>query len=182
MHVVLDSNRYNRFADEIETLAAKHAIPIRFMARRARHDWRAHAKGDRPYFLYCRSGELKDGVDILNVRDALVTGTSVLPASAILLEHLGFSPIYVIGCDIDYDTAGAYFYPMDAQDEIHEQDPKVIARRLEMVHVNAEFATLRRALERKGRAIFNAGLGGNLQTLPRIDFADLFPPGNVQNR
>ena len=174
MHVVTDTNRYRRFAAEIEALAARHAITYRFLNLRMRYRWRWKRRGARPYFIIVNPRKLVAGEPVPDLVDGVPTGATVLLSAAVLLDHLGFEAIYVLGCDLDYESQGKYFYAMGDLDHAHESDPDVIARRNNMAQVNGHFAVLRADFEKRGRKLFNAGRGGNLESLPRVDFDSLF--------
>jgi len=175
MHVILDTHRYRRFAAEIERLCADHAIAYRFLNMRMRARWRLRGRGARPYFLINNVRKLAPGEPVPDLSGGVVTGSSVLLSAALVLAHMGFDPIAVLGCDLDYEGDGEYFYAGGELDAVHSRDPKVLAKRREIRRVNEEFACIRRHLEKRGRSIVNAGLGGNLTSLPRVDFASLFP-------
>lgn len=178
MHVVADTNRYLRFAEEIEALAERHRVPIRFLTRRARHLHRRHARGARPYLLTARRAlhpdyaltDIADSAAVLALHEGLPTARSVLPAACIILHNMGFRTICVIGCDLDYGSGGKYFYETGMLDAEHEEDERVIAARRNALEANEDFAIVNRAMEREGGRILNAGVGGRLETLPRVEF------------
>jgi hypothetical protein len=175
MHVITDTNRYRRFAAEIEAIARKHPIPYRFLSQRVRRLWRALPdRANEPFYLVSHVAKVSEGPDLPPIDEGVVRAGSVLLTAAVLLDYLGFSPIYVIGCDLDYETAGKYFYELGTLDVTHENDPKVIERRPGMVTVDEQFAILRRTFEGRGHRLFNAGIGGKLESLERVDFATLF--------
>jgi hypothetical protein len=175
MHVVTDTNRYRRFAEEIEAIALEHLIPYRFVSHRVRRLWRSlPRRANEPFYLVPHVDKLTERPDLPPVAEGIIRAPSVLVTGAVLLDFLGFSPIYVIGCDLDYDSQNKYFYELGTLDVVHENDPKVISRRTGTESVNGYFAILRDALARKGRSIVNAGVGGNLTSLPRADFDGLF--------
>ena len=177
MHIVNDIHCYRAFADEIETIATRHPIPYRFLNARMRRRWRRAGQGAEPYFLIGNPRKLKAGEAVPDLSDGVVTGPSVLLSAVHLLDAMGFAEIHLIGCDLDYDSAGQYFFGLDETDMAHERNPDIIARRKDMTEVDGQFAVLRAHLERNGRRIFNAGLGGHLDSLPRVDFASLFTRG-----
>jgi hypothetical protein len=176
MHLVNDNQCYKRFGTEIEALAARHSIPYRFLNLQMRPRWRTlRCGGNRPFFLIANPTRLGEATHVPDLKDGVAAGSSVLLSAAVLLDYLGFERIYVIGCDLDYETAGQYFYQMGGLDMAHETDANVIAKRRRTTHqVDAQFALLRAEQERKGRQLFNAGVGGKLESLPRVDFASLF--------
>ena len=174
MHFVLDTHRYRRFAAEIEDLGARHAVRYRFLNIRMRGRWRRYGRGERPYFLTNNPEKLSPGEALPHLSNGVVTGSSVLLSAAVLLDHLGFSEICVIGCDLEYAPGATYFYETGELDLVHESDPVVIGKRNNMVLVNAQFSILRDALQRSGTRLVNAGLDGQLESLPRVSFEDMF--------
>jgi hypothetical protein len=176
MHVVSDPNRYRRFAEEIEAIALRHPIPYRFISRRGRRRWRKLSRrAAEPFFIVPHTAKLTLSKGIPPLSEGLVTGRSVLVTAAVLLEFLGFSPIYVIGCDLDYQGEGKYFYEPGTLDLVHEADPTVAGRRAGTLEVGEDFAVLHAEFKRRGHALLNAGIGGNLSSLPRVSFSTLFP-------
>jgi hypothetical protein len=175
MHVVTDTNRYRRYAAEIEAIAFAHRIPYRFLSRRVRRLWQSlPERANEPFYLVPSVAKLSDGGELPPMSEGVVRAPSVLLTGAVLLEYLGFSPIHVIGCDLDYESGGVYFYELDRLDLVHERDPKVVSRRPGIGEADALFGVLAAAFARRGHAILNAGVGGNLHSLPRVDFASLF--------
>ena len=180
MHVVVDSTRYRRFAADIEAAALRHQVPYRFLPRRLRHVWHSLPRhANRPIFLVPHIDKLADRRDLPPMSEGVLrTPPSVVLTGAVLLDYLGFSPVYVLGCDLDYATEGPYFYSLGTRDALHEADPKVIGRRERTPRLDEQFAVLRAAFERKGASIYNAGPGGQLSSLERVDFASLFEGPN----
>src|SRR5688572_672394 len=174
MHIVNDIHCYRAFAHEIETIAARHPIPYRFLNARMRRRWRREGQGAEPYFLIGNPRKLTAGQVVPDLADGVVTGPSILLSAVHLLQAMGFAEIHLIGCDLDYDSGGPYFFGLDETDAAHEKSPDIVARRKDMSEVNGQFAVLRANLEPNGKKIFNAGLGGNLESLPRVDFESLF--------
>lgn len=87
---------------------------------------------------------------------------------------MGHEPVYVIGCDLDYQP----IYRTSVADPNHfhpdywtwEDNP--LENRDDTL--NEMHAIARRAFERAGRHIFNAGIGGKLTAYERVDFDSLF--------
>jgi hypothetical protein len=176
MHVLLDTHRYRRFASEIEELAARRAVTYRFLNLRMRRRWRRARKAPspRPFFLASNPEKLVPGQPVPDSAKGVAAGSSVLLSAALLLHQMGFKDVYVIGCDLDYGSGERYFYGSGELDRVHEADPVVMGKRQNMTLVNAQFAALRADLEPKGTLLANAGLGGNLDSLPRVAFDSLF--------
>ena len=173
MHVVMDVNRYRRFAREIEDLCERHAVPYRFLNLRMRRRWRLERRGARPFFCIVNPEKFAINQPAPDLAGGLVTGNVVLSAG-MLLDHMGFSEIYLLGCDLDYSTSGEYFYAMGEADLTHEKDPDVRARRSGVDLAPQQFAAFRAHVEKRGRSIFNAGEGGKLECIPRVSFKSIF--------
>jgi hypothetical protein len=175
MHVMNDTHGYQRFDEEIEAIALAHPISHRFLNIRARRFWRALPKrAGEPIYIVPHTEKLAELGEIPPISGGVASGGSVVITAAILLQYLGFDPIYVIGCDLDYETRGRYFYKMQERDLQHEDDPVVVARRRGIDEVNSHFAILRDDFTRRGVSILNAGIGGRLESLPRVAFESLF--------
>jgi uncharacterized Rossmann fold enzyme len=93
---------------------------------------------------------------------------TVLGDAAQLAFMMGCSEAYVIGCDLDYHASGMFFYGTPAADA-HRRDVMPIDR------VRAAMAVAAETFRRDGRVFANAGVGGRLDTIPRVDYASLFP-------
>ena len=93
-------------------------------------------------------------------------GRSVITALALPLAlYMGCNPIYVIGCDCE-QTGHAYVDPRQnaGHTDAHYKDGIIPA-----------FRAAREHADEVGVAIFNAGVGGKLEVLPRCDFETLRP-------
>jgi hypothetical protein len=177
MHIMNDTHGYERFSHEIETIARAHHIPHRFLNFRARKFWRRLTeRAAEPVYIVPHTEKLAELGEVPSISGGLVSGGSVVITAAILLQYLGFDPIYLIGCDLDYEGDGKYFYDMQERDLQHEEDPVVVARRSGIDDVNAQFAVLKDDFASKGFSLLNAGVGGRLSSLPRVAFESLFDP------
>lgn len=176
MHVVFDPNRLARFGSNFEELAARHAIEYRFYKWNERPIWQALARPEpaEPFFVILDKRMHRGMHDVdpaLGLKDG---GSTAMIGAAQILFHFGFSEVYVIGCDLSHGEGQTYFYAMGEQDRVHESDPKVQVARAKMQEANDHFLEVRRLFERHGRRIANAGVGGNLTSLERVDFDTLF--------
>jgi hypothetical protein len=175
MHIMNDTHGYRRFSHEIEAIALRHLIRHRFLNIRARKFWRRlPERAAEPIYIVPHTDKLAKLGEIPPISGGVASGGSVLISAAILLRYLDFDPIYVIGCDLDYETQGKYFYQMQKRDLQHEGDPIVVARRSGIDEVNLHFAIVRDDFARHGFSIVNAGIGGRLTSLPRVVFETLF--------
>jgi hypothetical protein len=86
---------------------------------------------------------------------------------------MGYDPVYVIGCDLGfqpiYRTSTAdpnHFHPFYWTWDDHPLESRDAS--LTRMHQNAKDA-----FDAAGRHIFNAGVGGELQVYPRVDFEEI---------
>ena len=103
--------------------------------------------------------------DLAQLEESIV-GLSLLDAAQ-LAFMMGCREVYVIGCDLDYHQTDTHVYgtgPIEQQRLTVMPIPKV----LKAMAVAAD------AFARHGRVFANAGVGGRLDTIPRIDYATLF--------
>lgn len=169
IHIVVDKNRYLRFADDIEDAAIRHRVPLRFFGIWFKPEWQARErKGATPYFMFTRHAQFADfGFQRTPYRGFGACGT-VATIALQLLFFLGYDEVYVLGIDLDYSGTQPYFYELSAKDRVHEADAKVIARRPLMDGANGEFQLARAAFEAAGRTLANASNSGNLVALERV--------------
>ena len=97
---------------------------------------------------------------------SLAGGQTILLSAVQMAWALGYTEIYIMGCDLDYSGPDPYAY-RTTQIEIDraKRDDEKMRRR-----TNEQFAILRNAIEARGGTLANAGVGGRLDTLPRVDF------------
>lgn len=111
--------------------------------------------------------------------DPLYQGHSVVISFCLpIAYYLGFTEIYLVGCDCDYGVEEPgdprqYFY--DTNEHASEAPPfdwlqKSWASDGPMIR---SFAVARREFERRGRRIYNATDGGKLEVFPRVRFEDV---------
>ncbi|MCB1493286.1 MAG: hypothetical protein KDJ77_16070 [Rhodobiaceae bacterium] len=174
-HVMSGINRFRRFGEEIETDIIRYQVPWRFYRLRLKSTWqRLPQKGTRPYFVPRRAGTLLTTGFQDKAWMGIGSDATVLLFAVQLFYFLGFEAVYVMGCDLSYSGQDHYFYKMGEKDYAHEQDPKVIAARASMARTNAQFEIAGAAYKAGGRILANAGHGGNLDAIDRVDFESLF--------
>lgn len=177
MHVAADNNKYRRFAAEFESVALANSIPYRFFNFKVRRVWeKLDHRSKRPYFIMGNPRSLLEVGFTRDPRHGYGDCATVVLWAVQIMHYMGFSEIYVLGIDLDYQSQGPYFYALRANDHAHEVDPKVKARRAASIpNADKEFALALRAMQADGRKLMNAGVGGRLNALPRVNFAALFP-------
>ena len=111
---------------------------------------------------------------------------TVAHAGLQVLAFMGFSPIYLVGVDLDYkkhktvikhergnwtatkDDDPSHFDPryFGAGAKYHEPSPHHV--------LLSGFRSAKQLLDKKGIMVLNAGVGGSLEVFPRVDFRSLF--------
>lgn len=176
-HIIADKNRYKRFGTEIEDFFNAHGHPdIRFMGWHCKRLYKKNGSRQKPIYFWAQARLVTDAHNEISFFKGLMGGSTILLSAAQLLHLMGFSEIYILGCDLDYDQASPYFYDSSALDRLHQEDPTVQSRRQLLAHANHEFEALHASLARFGCFIANAGAGGKLDSIPRVDFHTLFHP------
>lgn len=108
-----------------------------------------------------------------------------------LAAHLGFDPIYLIGCDTSYTIPSSVkqegrkvgdaglLLTSTSDDDPNHFDPRYFGKGREWHNPQVErmiehHRWARIALDRKGIRVFNATVGGQLEVYPRVSFEELF--------
>ncbi|MBT5140635.1 MAG: DUF115 domain-containing protein [Acidimicrobiaceae bacterium] len=118
---------------------------------------------------------------------------SVTGAAIQLAWHMGFDPIYLIGCDVTYSIPGtviqegpdkfetgvSLYLTSTQDDDANHFDKRYFGAGKRWHDPNVKrmiqgFQQCQDAAVRHGRTIKNATVGGNLEVFPRVDFRDLF--------
>jgi len=97
--------------------------------------------------------------------------------------YLGFSIVYLLGCDCDYkldandDFENSFFYDIS---QVPHRDIEHVQKHADEPRYNlpfweASYSVVKQFFERNGRKIFNAGKGGKLEVFKRVDYDSLFP-------
>ena len=95
--------------------------------------------------------------------------------------HMGFTEIYLLGCDCDYSGGtfkDSYFYdlkdlPLEDQknlEALQKRDPPSSFEET----FEASYTTVKKFCDERGVKIFNATKGGKLEVFPRKNLEDLF--------
>lgn len=108
---------------------------------------------------------------------------TVVNAGIQIAAFLGFSEIYLIGVDMSFKEhkvkkLNSRDWKADDHDPNHF-DPRYFGKGLKYhnptVHeIIARFKEAKAFFDPRGVKIFNAGIGGNLEIFPRVDFSTLF--------
>jgi len=90
-------------------------------------------------------------------------GLSVAMDCAQLAFYMGCNPVYLVGCDC---TSDGHFY--DPHEPVGRPGRYDVA-----FEDKAQWACVRYVFALNGRAIYNAGVGGTLASMPRVDVRQL---------
>lgn len=133
----------------------------------------------RVFFLNLDLGShVFEGHFSTNIEKKVCWGRSVIIDFCLPITYfLGFSEVYLIGCDYDYKLDksktydNAYFYDR-AKDE--REEVKGTGSSLHIKQVFASLKVVKQFFESYGRKIYNAGYGGKLEVFERVDYDALF--------
>ena len=114
-----------------------------------------------------RAPTMDEGYFSEDATTGLFRGFTVLLDAAQLAFMMGCSAVYVIGCDLDYHQAETHVYGTGA---IEQQRINVMP----VPKVLSAMAVAAQVFQRHGRIFANAGVGGRLDAIPRVDYTKLF--------
>ena len=110
-----------------------------------------------------RAPTIDEGHFAEDATEGVFRGFTVLLDAAQLAFMMGCDKVFVIGCDLDYEKGQTHVYgtgPIEQQ----RIDVMPVARVLEAMAVTA------RVFRDHGRVFANAGVGGRLETIPRVRY------------
>lgn len=142
----------------------------------------APAARSRIYYLRCdRRREIWNlRRMIADVTHVLWTGDTVILDFCLPLAYfMGFSEVYLLGCDTDYGSGSdaAHFYDASTPGRSREYH-----RHEWYANVTRSYAVARRLFEAAGRSIYNASPGGRLEEFPRIALDDVLGRSSTGSR
>jgi hypothetical protein len=118
-------------------------------------------------FPFHRTPTMDEGYFAEDATTGVYRGFTVLLDAAQLAFMMGCTAVYLIGCDLDYHQPDTHFYGTGPIEQ-RRLDVMPIPRVLDAMAVAAE------AFSRHGRTLANAGVGGRLDSIPRVPFSSLF--------
>lgn len=127
----------------------------------------------------------------LDANDYIVQPYTVTITMLQLAHYMGYSPIYLIGCDTSYSVMPTVkqegqklggvglLLTSTANDDVNHFDPRYFGAGREWHNPQVDGMMMhhgwaRRAIERAGSKVFNATIGGQLEVYPRADYDGLF--------
>lgn len=163
-----DINAYREYGDKISPEFAKHfcifgAIP-----------WNNHTvKNPSVFSMYSEHSKNKfmsNGFFQFDLSKPVAHTYTVVLQMLQIAVFAGFKDIYFIGVDNDFSGVNMHFYP-DSQEEKNNMK----AWNIDPCPDNERaFFQAFQILQERGINLYNAGVGGKLTALPRVDFRSLF--------
>ena len=115
------------------------------------------------------------------------SGCTVTISALQLAVYMGFSPIYLIGCDtsykimnsVDIDTNDSNSLTSTEDDDDNHFDPRYFGKGKKWHDPHVElmlkhYESVKKMCDNRKIKIYNATVGGNLEIFPRVDYDSLF--------
>lgn len=127
----------------------------------------------------------KTGSMSLDITKAVYTANTVIIDYCLHLAfYMGFSEVYLLGCDCDFkldeapDFSKAHFYPQELAGELPPQTGDLEQQQNEVFNTinifSKSYSVAKETFEKQGRKIYNAGIGGKLEVFERVNYDELF--------
>jgi len=178
-------------AAEISTHTKSHIfIPKRF-------EGMPHTEGST---IYSSINALQEDDFSWDATKGLVMGGTVLTLPIQLAAYMGFNPIYLIGVDVSYqvksevvqsgkviaDNQVKQFLESTADDDPNHFDPRYFGKGKKWHNPNPDkmkdgFSNMWRNLSKKNISLLNATIGGQLDSIPRVEFDSLFSLSDLKD-
>lgn len=163
-HFVSDPQVFDRFVMEYEKCNTNMLV--------VRSDFNTVRKKNtsfKTYFIPYISGGLRKRTYNEDITRGIGNDTSVLLFAAQVLIYLGYTNIYIIGCDLDYSGA-KYAYKLNDDDLKFDDNPSIKVKQLKIHYTNDDFKILAESTKKLGVKLYNAGINGNLDSIERRDY------------
>lgn len=157
-HVIEDQNFFDDFKYELNTTFFKTL----FMRSNIQTKLYKHISYD-----YFNSPTMDENVFQFNCCKPLYRGCSVALSTVQLAVYMGFTDIYFIGVDLYSNKDKLHFYDSE-QGELARSNIMPIDK------VKKGFKNAYNLLKSKNINIYNAGVGGDLNEIPRVEFDEVF--------
>jgi len=161
-----DQKAYDSYGEDLNPADFKHCFVIGDIK------WQLATDNVTTLDLYTRNTlfkKMRDGFFQFDITKPLASSSTVVLHMLQIAVWLGFKEIYFIGMDNDFSGKNMHFYKDTKEEKAnmkHFDDP--CAR-------NAlSFLKADKILRKKGVMICNAGVGGKLDEIPRVDYESLF--------
>lgn len=109
-----------------------------------------------------------------DITKVVYTGSTVINDFCLSLAfYMGFSEVYLLGCDCDYNPSQLHFHPSPDSPQPPGSDYEEWYSEW---YNNAmkSYSVVKETFERHGRKIYNAGVGGKLEVFERVNYDELF--------
>jgi hypothetical protein len=176
-HLFIDPSYANQLSGDLAEFARLRApSTLVFTQLEASEVVRRHLPDS--YFLFS-AGSLEANHN-LDISRPIPSVQTVTLAALIVALHLGFGPIYLIGCDMDY------LAHVESVSPLRVKVPHFYDDEIEVVSSEFDYPGFIQAIWRMFEGyrqvrdlapperIYNAGVGGYLDAFPRVDFNSLF--------
>lgn len=164
---ISDHNAYADYGSQIPADFADHTCIFGSVP------WQKNASRLNVMAMYTersRRKHMSAGFFQFNLKRPVAHSKTVVLQMMQMAVYAGFSEIYIIGVDNDFSMSNMHFYK-DTPQEKHNM--RVWG--LDPCEDNEKaFAAAHNLLAKKGVHVYNAGVGGKLQALPRVNYKDLF--------
>ncbi|MDP2137094.1 MAG: hypothetical protein Q8J74_04500, partial [Candidatus Didemnitutus sp.] len=170
-HVVSDPQTYQAYSREIR----EAAVGQRFYRSDVWELQEYSGAVDRESavrFPFHWAPTMDEGHFSVDASAGVYRGFTVVLDAVQLAFMMGFAEVYIIGCDLDYSGPMSHVYGTGAYEQ-RRIDEMPIVRVLQAMAVAAA------VFQRSGRVLANAGVGGCLDTIPRVPFSSLFDAGDA---
>ena len=176
------------FHPELLDRLSKHKNIICFFEPSALSPFRRQSKLQEDVVLFVRLNSSKkvwEGHFSSDVLSGTGWGRTVIIDFCLpIAYHLGFSTVYLMGCDCDYkldearDFSKSFFHDIS---KIPESDLAHVSKQWNGLDARDQlekwqrgYLTVKTYFEGSGRKIFNAGHGGKLEVFERVNYEELF--------
>jgi glycosyltransferase involved in cell wall biosynthesis len=109
-----------------------------------------------------------------DISKPIITGRTVVLEALQIAIYMGFKEIYFIGVDLNFTAAERHFYRPNEEENKPEYTRWANENTMSMIN---NFKSANSILSKNGIKIYNAGIGGNLNTIERVDYSSLFNEG-----
>lgn len=166
-YLAADTGVFNKYQNARPDLDARHYFLAAKLEPRLNPEFVAQVK---PFFYDAAKGGVRKRGLSTKPWISVAPGQTILLTAVQIGWALGYREIYVIGCDLDYSGPDPYAYrTTDLERKRAERDDSMMREK-----TNEQFAILHSAIAEQGGLLANAGVGGRLDSLPRVDFTELF--------
>lgn len=167
-YCMCDNNSYTNYGDEIDLTYADTYFAS---------TWSGWNKIPEKSYLFDLSIDTEIAVRNFfqfDITQPLALGRTVVLDALQLAIYMGFKEIYFIGVDLNFNDKERHFYKSNSGENQQIHIDWAVNNTQRMIN---NFGAAAKILSAQGISIFNAGIGGNLNSIPRVNFTSLFKKG-----